>query len=166
MDAMTPSLANRGMSDGRRCWACSIRKSPAPPRRAARKVLEPASGACFGSASRRAASPVPAGSWPGGPGARALWRSGDCGQRRPTPGPRAPLCPGSADNAPPRLRVPGRQPGAVQVAFCNEELTGGVRRRVRSLARRIRPLPQLLTARVRQRQGARTRVFLWPAEAA
>jgi hypothetical protein len=138
----------------------------APPLRAARKVCEPASETRLRSASRRAVALVPAGSWPGGPAARALGRSAYSGQRRRRRGRPASLLPSGCRPRQQLLRDPGLQPGALLQAFENSALVGGVRRRVRCFARGIRPILRLLIARVSKQREPRTRVFLWPAEAA
>lgn len=139
---------------------------PAPPARAAGLVSEPAVSRKPGVFSLGAKLRTRAGAWFACPAIRTLVLSGHTGQRGRKQADPAPSRPGSSRDGPFPLRVPGLQPGVPLQAFENSGLTGGVRRRVRSLARGIRPILRLLGARVYERQTARTRVFLWPGVAA
>ncbi len=152
-------------SEGQRPMA-STRPTLPPLARAAGKVSEPASGALPGSAPPRAPSSAPAGSWPARLAVRARGRSSHTGQGGRRQGDPAPRRPASCQDGPRPLRVPGFRPEVPLQAFENSGLTGGVRRRVRSLARGIRPILRLLTARVSQHRGTRVRVPFAPAEAA
>ena len=117
-------------------WVAAL-GGPTPPARAARKVLEPASGGRprLGLPVRRAARVR--GAWPAGPaaGPSADWPTpGNVGQDQG-------LRPRSARVAPATTRfarrVPGFRPGVPLQAFENSGLAGRVRRGVRMFLRGV-----------------------------